>query len=127
MNDYNRRFNRTLPHPAEHGQYVPGKGYYDRNDRAWRDNQQAIGRNLDEPPTLDAAKHDEFARWGSSGAGFKADPQLEELTRLRDSDRSDDRAKADRLLERNPQMRMTLGRYETDKAKHAETSGPGAA
>lgn len=103
----------NLPHPAKHGEFVPGKGWYDANNRWWRDNPQSIGA-LVEPPKPSAAAREEFERQQAKARGdFKPNPQMERLIELRDSDRPDDRAKYERIA--HGTTAMTLGRYETAK------------
>ena len=111
----------SLPHPAKHGEFVPGQGWYDANNRWWRLDPKLLSAEI-VPPNPSESQREEFKRMQAQARGdFRVDPQLERLRALRDSDRSEEREKAEKMLAGS--LRMQLSEYETAKRKHVADGG----
>ena len=102
-----------------HGDYDPSKGWYSAHTKAWHNDPKKIG-TYTPPLSAEDVQHlrGEYDRM--TKRTFKAQPQLDRLIKLRDSDRPDDRAKFEQIAKGG--TRMTLHDYEAAKGA-AETDG----
>jgi hypothetical protein len=100
-----------------HGEYDPGRGWYSAVHGGWLNDPKKIGRVVAAPDV--EHKRGEYERMTTRD--FKAQPHLDRLLELRDSDRPDDRAKFDSVMRGS--ARMTLHDYEAAKSKAAESEG----
>lgn len=112
----------NLPHPAKHGEFVPGQGWYDANNRWWLDDPKRLGADRTNPPAPTESQREEFRRMQDNARGtFRANPELEQLRTLRDSDRPELREKAENLLA--GRRRLQLAEYEAAKREHVAEGG----
>lgn len=105
---------------AQHGEYVPGWGYYDASRGAYVDSPAQVTPTRHDVPAprpmegvtfrQDTPTTEELRRRGNARA-FRVDPEMENLRRLRDSDRREERETFDRLAYGHG--RMSLGAYES--------------
>lgn len=108
----------------QHGDHDPSKGWYSAVTKAWHRDPTKIGTHVPAPkPEQVEHLRGEWDRMQAKARRevFKPQPQMEQLIKLRDSDRVDDRAKFERIAKGN--TRITLSDYEKAKAKAAEQSG----
>jgi hypothetical protein len=108
----------------EHGQHVPGQGYYDAfTTRFVQDERNLTGtvrttrrpfdgveHRTDTSSTADLRRHADATLWSPN-------PQMEQLRKLRDRDR----AAFDQLAAGT--RRMSLARYETGLREHLAAGG----
>lgn len=103
-----------------HGTYDAAKGgWYDSSRRAWVAKSEQLGGVI-AAPELEDRHRAEFKRLSQRGKPFAADPQMERLIALRESDKTEERQRFDQLA--NGTLRMTLHDYE---ARKAGTGAPG--
>ena len=114
-----------------HGEYVQGRGYYDLGLKGYVSSPakvtplssagQASPRrpDLGTPRTQRPPLAERVA--DSAAAVWQPRPDLEQLRRLRDSERSDERAMATRML--MGRARMELATYEAGLSAYLERGG----
>lgn len=105
----------------EHGEHVPGRGWYDRGLKGFVNSPGKVTPVLHDTSgsrrsSLGAVKfRDDVRRTDdivreSNASTFRPSPRLERLRKFRDSDRPEERAVYQRS---SPTTKMSLGAYET--------------
>lgn len=105
-----------------HGDHDPARGWYSAVTKGWHSKPDSIGRTVP-APTLTDTERGEFERWQQQAnrRSFRPDPQLEQLRRLRDSDRAEERQTFQRIAAGS--RRVELRDYEAARAAHLERGG----
>lgn len=80
------------PRPA-HGTYLPGQGYYDATLNGWISDPAHLTPTVTREVT--ASNRDQVASWGTKP--FRRVPELDNMLRLRDSDRQEERETYNKL------------------------------
>ena len=97
-----------------HGEYVPGRGFYDASLNGWvRDPAkltQTVGEKYEPSEAERQAYRDNQDRIRRERL-FKVDAEMEGLIRLRDSDKQEERETFQKLVA--GARRMSLGDYES--------------
>lgn len=105
-----------------HGDYDASKGgFYSAVTKGWHRDPTSIGEHIARTAPTEYERQ-EFAqsKWSNNGKDrFKPVAELEQLIRLRDSDRPDDRAKYDQLAQGKRRMQV----HDYEAAKAANTDG----
>ena len=94
-----------------HGEYQPGKGFYDKSLNGWIRDPAKLTQRI-QSRELTASDREQVEGWGNHG--FKADPEMESLIRLRDSKNPEDRANFNKIATGG--RRINLATYEEQKA-----------
>ncbi|RYB90834.1 hypothetical protein EUA06_11195 [Nocardioides glacieisoli] len=96
----------------QHGEYQPGRGFYDRSLKGWVSDPGKLTPTSTPAPTPTQGQRDEVASWGRKT--FKPNPELEQMLRLRDSDKREQRETYERLA--FGQRRVQVADYETRRS-----------
>jgi hypothetical protein len=110
-----------MSEPA-HGDYDPHKGWYSANHRGWLTDPSKIGR-LPKPVTVHDGHRADWERQQrkQSGKDFRVNSQLEQLIKLRESDKPEDRSNFEQIAK--GANRITLHDYEAKRQGHLDSGG----
>lgn len=104
-----------------HGDYDPHRGWYSANHRGWLSDPGKIGR-LPKPIVITDTHRRDFERMQGQARGvFRRDPQLEQLIKLRESDKQEDRETFAKIAK--GATRITLSDYEAKRSAHVADGG----
>ena len=99
----------------EHGEYQAGRGFYDRSLRGWVADPAKLTPVIKSEP-INQSQRDQFATWGRQA--FKPNAELEQMLRLRDSDKREQRETYERLA--FGQRRVQVADYEARRTAAIE-------
>lgn len=114
----------------EHGEHVPGRGWYDRGLRGFVDSPGKVTATLHPRPSQRSLHAQQWntgvARTSdivtsSQARTFRPSTQMETLRRLRDSDRPEDRQSFEQMARGT--TRISLGDYENGLRAHLAAGG----
>ena len=100
----------------EHGDYQPGRGFYDRSRKGWVSEPAKLTPIVTAEP-IHQSQRDQFASWGKQT--FRPNTELEQMLRLRDSDKQEQRETYERLA--YGQRRIQVAEYEAKRAEAIES------